>query len=121
MGFPGKNTGVGCHFHLQGIFLTQAWNLGLLCWQVGVLPLATREAFLAFEGPTNTVLSTLKALTQSPPQFKSKHLKVEVHDIFMTLTQESHKRNFCSLLVEAVTRSARFSGGGGVLTTLLYK
>ena len=28
--FPGKNTGVGCHFLLQGIFLTQGLNLGLL-------------------------------------------------------------------------------------------
>ena len=27
---PGKNTGVGCHFLLQGIFLTQRWNPGLL-------------------------------------------------------------------------------------------
>ena len=26
---PGKNTGVGCHFLLQGIFLTQELNLGL--------------------------------------------------------------------------------------------
>ena len=25
--FPGKNTGVGCHFPLQGIFLTQELNL----------------------------------------------------------------------------------------------
>ena len=24
--FPGKNTGVGCHSHLQGIFLTQGLN-----------------------------------------------------------------------------------------------
>ena len=30
MGFPGKNTGVGCHFLLQLIFLTQSWNPGLL-------------------------------------------------------------------------------------------
>ena len=29
MGFPGKGTGVGCHFLLQGIFLTQGLNLGL--------------------------------------------------------------------------------------------
>ena len=29
MGFSGKNTGVGCHALLQGIFLTQGWNLGL--------------------------------------------------------------------------------------------
>ena len=28
--FPGKNTGVGCHFLLQGIFPTQGSNLGLL-------------------------------------------------------------------------------------------
>ena len=27
---PGKNTGVGCHSLLQGIFLTQGWNPGLL-------------------------------------------------------------------------------------------
>ena len=28
--FPGKNTGVGCHFPLKGIFPTQGLNLGLL-------------------------------------------------------------------------------------------
>ena len=27
--FQGKNTGVGCHFALQGIFLTQGSNVGL--------------------------------------------------------------------------------------------
>ena len=33
--FPGKNTGVGCHSLLQGIFLTQGSNLGLLrCRQI---------------------------------------------------------------------------------------
>ena len=32
---PNKNTGVGCHFLLQGIFLTQGLNLGLLhCRQI---------------------------------------------------------------------------------------
>ena len=29
MGFPGKNTGVGCHFLLQEIFQTQGLNPGL--------------------------------------------------------------------------------------------
>ena len=29
--FSGKNTGVGCHALLQGIFLTQGLNPGLLC------------------------------------------------------------------------------------------
>ena len=32
---PGKNTGVGCHFFLQGIFPTQGSNPGLLhCRQI---------------------------------------------------------------------------------------
>ena len=30
MGFSSKNTEVGCHFLLQGIFLTQGSNMGLL-------------------------------------------------------------------------------------------
>ena len=36
MGFSRQNTGVGCHFLLQGIFLTQGLNprlLHLLHWQ----------------------------------------------------------------------------------------
>ena len=33
--FPGKNTGAGCHFLLQGIFLTKGWNSHLLhCRQI---------------------------------------------------------------------------------------
>ena len=35
--FPGKDTGAGCHFLLQGILLTQR---SLLHWQVGSLPLS---------------------------------------------------------------------------------
>ena len=38
--FPGKNTGVSCHFILQGIFLTHESNPGLLHWQVDSLPLS---------------------------------------------------------------------------------
>ena len=36
---PGKNTGVGCHLLLQGVFMTQGSNLCLLRWQVNSLPL----------------------------------------------------------------------------------
>ena len=39
----GKNTGVGCHVLLQGVFPTQGSNSCLLCllhWQAGSLPLA---------------------------------------------------------------------------------
>ena len=40
---PGKNTRVGCNALLQGTFLTQGSNPGLLCllhWQVSSLPLS---------------------------------------------------------------------------------
>ena len=45
---PGKNTGVGCHFHLQEIFPTQGSNLCLLCVlhrQVGSLPPSQHLSF----------------------------------------------------------------------------
>ena len=41
--FPGKYTGVGCHFLLQGIFPTKGLHpslLHLLCWKEGSLPLS---------------------------------------------------------------------------------
>ena len=38
--FPGKNTGVGHHFLLQGIFLTQGLNPCLLHWQADSLPVS---------------------------------------------------------------------------------
>ena len=40
--FPGKNTGMGCHFLLQGIFPTQGSNphfLHLLHWETDFFPL----------------------------------------------------------------------------------
>ena len=46
---PGKNTGVGCHFLLQGIFLTQGLNLHVLPSQADSLP-------LKHQGRPNTVL-----------------------------------------------------------------
>ena len=54
--FPGKNIGVGCHFLLQEIFLTQGSNphlLHLLQWQVDPLPLSHLES------PHKEVTSTL--------------------------------------------------------------
>ena len=45
--FPGKNTGVGCHFFLQGIFLIQGSNPCLLHWQTDSLPLSHQGSPLA--------------------------------------------------------------------------
>ena len=42
--FPGKNTWVGCHFLLRGIFLTQGLNPRLLHWQAQSLPLSHLES-----------------------------------------------------------------------------
>ena len=38
--FPGKNTGMGCHFLLQGNFWTQGLNLSVRHWEVDSLPLS---------------------------------------------------------------------------------
>ena len=46
--FPGKNTVVGCHFLLQGIFPTQSSNLRLLHWQMDSLPLIHQGSPLLF-------------------------------------------------------------------------
>jgi len=41
--FPGKNTGVSCHFLPQGNFPTQESNPPLLHWQEDFLPLSHRK------------------------------------------------------------------------------
>ena len=41
--FPGKNTGVGFHFLLQGFFPIQGSNLHLLHWQADSLPLSHHQ------------------------------------------------------------------------------
>ena len=57
-GFPGKNTGMGCHFFLQGTFPTQGLNLVLLhgrwilyhlshqTWQYSNIPLKSQKMSL---------------------------------------------------------------------------
>ena len=55
--FPGKNTGVCCHFLLQGIFPTQGLNLGLLhCWQI-LYQVNHQGGALIKLSPFNVVLS----------------------------------------------------------------
>ena len=45
--FSGKNTGVGCHFLLQGIFLTQGLSPHLLHWQQILYHCANCEAIIS--------------------------------------------------------------------------
>ena len=56
---PGKNTGVGCHFLLQGIFLTQVLNpflLYLLHWQIFFYHWATWKSPLLYIPLVNILL-----------------------------------------------------------------
>ena len=46
MGFSRQETGVGCHFLLQGIFPSQSLNLGLLHWRL-ILYWLSQERILA--------------------------------------------------------------------------
>ena len=59
--FPGKNIGVGCHFLLQGIFLTQRSKLYLLQWQADSLPLEPPQ-----KAPINYFF--FKELGKEPPR-----------------------------------------------------
>ena len=54
---PGKNSGVGCHFLLQGIFLTQGLNPHLLCLlhqQADSLPLCNPGSRILALTPLNS-------------------------------------------------------------------
>ena len=46
--FPGKNTGVGCHFLPQGIFLTQGSNPGVSDWRQFLYHLSHQGSPLLF-------------------------------------------------------------------------
>ena len=51
--FPGKNTGVGCHFFLQEFSSIQGWNphlLHLLHWQAGSLSLSYLGRLIIWQG-----------------------------------------------------------------------
>ena len=73
--FPGKNTGMGCHFLLQKIFPTQGSNPSLLHWQAVILPLNhKRSPFSVFCSVTqscptlcNPIDCSTPGLCPSPP------------------------------------------------------
>ena len=56
--YPDKNAGVGCHFLLQGIFLTQGLNPRLLHWQANSFPLSHLGSLIIVIGSlkTNTLM-----------------------------------------------------------------
>ena len=92
---PGKNTEVGRHALLQGIFLTQGWNphlLRLLHWQVGSLPLVppgkphwddTCMEIVALQGSVPGVIALMDV---SPEGGEIRDGHVGVMDAFMEKT-----------------------------------
>ena len=72
--FPGKDTGVGCHFLLQRIFPTQGSNLGLLhCRQS---------------------LFTKLSCKRSPITFKSKHVGINIYKQLRVNTKKFENSHF---------------------------
>ena len=62
---PGKNTGVGCHCLLQGIFPTQGLNPGLLHCRQTLYPLShqgSQKLQTAFQSSYTTSQSALKSI-----------------------------------------------------------
>ena len=85
--FPGKNTGVGCHFLLQGLFLTWESNpylLGFLHWQADSLLLNHQGSLLPLShqaGPQSTIPQT----RSSSLPFFCKQGFVEIHNTMAEL------------------------------------
>ena len=71
---PDKNTGVSCHFLLQGIFLYQGSNPGLLhCRQISYhlsyqgSPASPKEAIIDGVSQTNWAQSPMAGICRTPP------------------------------------------------------
>ena len=89
--FPGKNTGVGWHFLLQGVFPTQLLNLHLLHWQVDSLPQSHQGSLLNLAGKhkTHTLISylptTYAASVQATP------IPISNYDYTLVMDMSSNK------------------------------
>ena len=76
--FPAKSTGVGCHFLLQGIFLTQGLNLGLSHCRQTLYPLSHQGSYSlthhkVAQWQSSTPLGFLLDLFLSLPQLTMKN------------------------------------------------
>ena len=80
---PGKNTGVGCHFLLQGIFLTQGPNSGLLhCTQILYC--------LSHQGNPKMRRSQARVKSQRQPELWS------INDTSVCVLLEAKELGFCN-------------------------
>ena len=95
---PGKNTRVGSHALLQGIFLTQGPNPRLLCllhWEVGSLPIVPPEKPLLCVSPLLLFVWTVIPVLPCPSVFLCKTCHVRQFSFF---SNHSGQRDFLFLL-----------------------
>ena len=87
---PGKNTGVGCHFLLQGIVPIQGLNphlLSLLHWQAGSLTTSTWEAWV-YSLSWHIKQRSIGFISASPGGSVIKNLPANEGDMGLILGQE---------------------------------
>ena len=80
--FPGKNTGVGGPFFLQGIFLTQGLNQSLLNWQAASLLLTL-----------NTERCTLPLSHQGNPSLAATNSNLNPISYFLWTSYKAHGKS----------------------------
>ena len=90
---PGRNTGVGCHFLLQGIFPTQGTNLCLLSlphWQASSLPLMPHGKLQLCPPPPTTLFPASSA--RSHPVAQS--ILCPPTCLILSLSSQPHPRSW---------------------------
>ena len=100
--FPGKNTGVGCHFLLQRIFPTQVLNARLPHWQVDSSPPAPEKPMYVYiyaylHKPAYSLNPIFCTSQRAKTFFSYKNSKVETRADWNFLFRPSclHKQYFC--------------------------
>ena len=75
-----KNTGVGCHFILQGIFHTKGSNPPLLYWQADSLPPSHQESPTQFKfiPKVSSWLSHMSLTSVLHSQFESRLIRIHM-------------------------------------------
>ena len=112
--FPGKNTGVGCHFLLQGIFPDQRLNLTLLHWQADSLPLSHQGSPGPYCSRFQTTLETQETVQVNLQRLGKKNTKWEETEDSARSVYHQMLQNWVALAgsQSRTQRTTPFSGKG---------
>ena len=108
MGFSSKNTKAGCHFLLQGIFLTQGSILCLLLWWVDSLPLSHQGNLKSiFNSFKNIQLSLLPGVSL---KVRSKLLNhTYMHEVILSLPEWGYRKTDTNICLQIFGMCSQFS------------